>query len=195
MADEANVAAENPSVWDEIKDTWGKLHEKTAAPGKPKKQADKTASADKLGVLQGSKLAKDIQKAGGFTKEILEKVHQRYDFCTGVPAEELQDMGTLQTFRIKQAMENPGAADAAADPGGEDPEAGFQGGAFGAWENFSPGSKKTWPQNKHNVVFGPRLIRPVMALFVSGKWFHDGTNKPIEGVTKYQHIGAPEDWV
>ena len=71
----------------------------------------------------------------------------------------------------------------------------FAGGEFGAWENFSPGSKETWPQNKHNVVFGPRLIRPVMALFVSGKWFHDGTNKPIEGVTKYQHIGPPEDWV
>lgn len=183
---------EGSAVWDEIRDTWGKINEDQP---KQKKGTDmKNMTGDKLAVIQGSRLAKDIQKAGGLSKELVEKIHQCYDFCADFSIEDLKEMGTLETFKVRAAMESQAANDSVHSFGDEDEGNAFAAN-FGSWENFSPGAQKTWPDHKHNVVFGPRLIRPVMALFLNGKWFHDGTNKPIEGVTKYQYIEPPEDWV
>ena len=106
---------------------------------------------------------------------------------------DLKEMGTLETFKVKQAMESQAANDSShnfASNGDSDEGLSFGSGSFGSWESFSPSVQKTWPDHKHNVVFGPRLIRPVMALFLNGKWFHDGTNKPIEGITKFSMMSS-----
>ena len=198
MDQDAKQQAKVGDVWNEIRDTWGKIEEKPApeTAGEIKSTGDKSPSGENFPVIQGSRLAKDVNEAGGLTQQLVEKIHQCYDFCAGFSPDDLKDMGTLETFKVRAAMESQAANDGTGHhAAGEGEEHASFGSSFGSWESFSPGSQKTWPDHKHNVVFGPRLIRPVMALFLNGKWFHDGTNKPIEGVTKFQHIEAPEDWV
>lgn len=201
MDHKAKEQGKTSAVWDEIRDTWGKINDGDA---KPENVADmkvadmKNVPPDKLPVMPGSRLAQDIQKAGGLAKTLVEKIYQCYEFCAGFSVKDLKEMGTLETFKVKQAMESQAANDSShnfASNGDSDEGLSFGSGSFGSWESFSPSVQKTWPDHKHNVVFGPRLIRPVMALFLNGKWFHDGTNKPIEGITKFQYIDPPEDWV
>jgi hypothetical protein len=62
------------------------------------------------------------------------------------------------------------------------------------WQSYRPSGKSTWPEHCQNVVFGPQFSHPVSARFSDGQWHRHGTGEIIQGVTKYLHVAAPEDW-
>ena len=43
-------------------------------------------------------------------------------------------------------------------------------------------------------LFGPTFYFPISAQFKNGQWYRQGTDRVLEGVTKYMHIPAPDLW-
>ncbi|MCH7806617.1 MAG: hypothetical protein IH995_05680 [Proteobacteria bacterium] len=177
-------------VWKDISDIWEKLTSENDNPS--------TTFA----------LTREIDAAGRFTDEVVEKIYARYDFCEGYTNRQLKNMQTL-VLNLKSK-------------GGQIPkeleklqltlnakitrEQQLQSLKLGktmenswteaetTWQTFSPSAKSTWPEKHQNVVFGPQFSYPISARFDSGVWYRHGANTPLSGVTKYMYVPAPRDW-
>lgn len=172
-------------VWKDISDTWERLTEETA--GAP------------------FALTREIDKAGKFTDEIVDKIYARYEFCEGFTNKQLDKMKSLalstkgslseaplelkklrETLAAREARENPFKNGQPAKPA--------NGKETLDWKVFNPETKSTWPEHHQNVVFGPTFSFPISAQFKDGKWFRQGTDQELKGVTKYLHLAPPQDW-
>ena len=175
-------------VWKDISETWGRLT------GEDEKSD--TAFA----------LTREIDAAGQFSDDIVDRIYARYEFCEGFTNLQLEKMKSLalstkgslsdaplelarlrESLVARDARERPLKKRKVVNPdknGGED---------F-IWRNFSSGTKSTWPDQKQNVIFGPNFSFPFSAEFKEGKWHRQNSKAEIEGVTKYMRINPPEDW-
>lgn len=188
MATRKAVRDDMEHVWKDISETWERLT------GENEMTEDAFA------------LTREIDGAGKFTNEIVDRIYARYEFCEGFTNDQLDKMKSLalstkgslseaplelerlrESLVAKDARERPLKKRKVVNPnknGGED---------F-IWRNFSGGTKSTWPDQKQNVIFGPTFSFPFSAEFKDGKWYRQNSKTEIEGVTKYMRINPPEDW-
>ena len=177
-------------VWKDISDIWKKLTGENDNPVAP------------------VALTREIDAAGRFTDEVVEKIYARYDFCEGYTNDQLKNMQTLilnlkgKSGEIPQELEKLQLAlnakitreqqlqslklATAMENSWTEAET--------TWRTFSPSAKSTWPEKHQNVVFGPQFSYPISARFDSGVWYRHGANTPLSGVTKYMYVPAPRDW-
>ena len=177
-------------VWKDISDIWKKLTSENDNPATP------------------FALTREIDAAGRFTDEVVEKIYARYDFCEGYTNDQLKNMQTLilnlkgKSGEIPQELEKLQLAlnakitreqqlqslklATAMENSWTEAET--------TWRTFSPSAKSTWPEKHQNVVFGPQFSYPISARFDSGVWYRHGANTPLSGVTKYMYVPAPRDW-
>lgn len=176
-------------VWKEISDTWERLTGE-----------DETTE-------NAFALTREINKAGRFTDEIVDRIYARYEFCEGFTNRQLEKMKSLalstksslseaplelkklkQSLEARSERENPFKNNKKFSADEKKPESALE------WKSFSPGSKSTWPEHVQNVVFGPNFSFPISAQFRQGKWYRQGTDQELKGVTKYLHVAPPDDW-
>jgi len=174
-------------VWKDISDTWERL------------TVNKNNSAAPFA------LTRDIEAAGHFSDDIVERIYARYDFCEGFTNQQLEGLKSLAlalkgnqgmlpealakleeslTNQIARAGPDSAKVNQSFAPMPEDI----------TWRPFSPMSKTTWPEKHQNLVFGPQFSYPISARFDNGTWYRHGSNTPLQGVTKYMHVPAPKEW-
>lgn len=175
-------------VWKDISETWGRLT------GEDEKSD--TAFA----------LTREIDAAGKFSDDIVDRIYARYEFCEGFTNNQLEKMKSLALstkgslseapLELKKLRESLAAGEGRQNPfkNGKPLKTAQNGSGELEWKSFSPGTKSTWPEKAQNLVFGPQFSFPISAKFKEGKWFRVGADNPLEGVTKYLHIKAPDDW-
>jgi len=175
-------------VWKDISDTWGRLNVNNDNPAAP------------------FALTREIDNAGGFTDDMVDRIYARYEFCEGFTNAQLAELKTLalalkgnagmlpeELVKLEQSLENQIARAGQKSSPSENhsytplPE-------DVTWRPFSPMSKTTWPDKHQNIVFGPQFSYPISARFDNGTWYRHGSNTPLQGVTKFMHVPAPKEW-
>ncbi len=175
-------------VWKDISETWGRLT------GEDEKSD--TAFA----------LTREIDVAGKFSDDIVDRIYARYEFCEGFTNHQLEKMKSLALstkgslsdapLELARLRESLVARDARERPlrKRKSQETDKNGGEDFIWRNFCQSTRSTWPDQAQNVIFGPQFSFPFSAKFKAGKWYRQGSEKPLENVTKYLHVKAPENW-
>lgn len=175
-------------VWKDISETWGRLTGET----------ENTEEAFAL--------TREIYAAGKFSDDIVDRIYARFEFCEGFTNDQLDKMKTLALstkgslseapLELARLRESLVAKDLRERPlkKRKSLETTGNGGEGFIWRNFCQSTKSTWPEDVQNVVFGPQFSFPISAKFKDGKWYRQGTSNALEGVTKYLHIKAPDDW-
>jgi len=175
-------------VWKDISDTWQRLT------GEDEKSEAAFA------------LTREIDAAGKFSDDIVDRIYARYEFCEGFTNNQLEKMKSLALstkgalseapLELKKLRESLKVGENRQNHfnNGKPAKPAKNGAEELVWKSFSPGTKSTWPEQAQNVVFGPLFSFPISANFKDGKWYRYGTDKTLEGVTKYLHIEAPDDW-
>ncbi len=175
-------------VWKDISETWERLT------GEDEKSDNPFA------------LTREIDAAGKFSDDIVDRIYARYEFCEGFTNNQLEKMKSLALstkgslseapLELKKLRESLAAGEQRQNPfkNGKPAPPAQNCAQAREWKSFSLDAKSTWPDKAQNVVFGPLFSFPISARFNDGKWYRQNSDKPLEGVTKYLHIKAPDDW-